>query len=203
MTDKKTRRSTDEKIRIILQTFNPETSVAELCRQYNLVPRTVYMWKEKFLAGGRSSLDGSDAARQARYRFQFVIWILGMGIAIFSEIQTRGTTALGSLAYPAGGSPILIGIRACLYHDLEAVPALVSCVRCPIPLRLILDAVDLCLPLLTFRIANLGRHRRLSTYRQSISMKHRDGTGSVSLMVLQKPFILQTPSGHVGWERGA
>ena len=66
MTDKKTRWSTDEKIQISLQTFNPETHTAELCRQYNLVPRTVYMWKEKFLAGGRSSLDGSDAARQAK-----------------------------------------------------------------------------------------------------------------------------------------
>ncbi len=66
MTDKKTRWSTDEKIRIVLQTFKPETSVAELCRQHNLVPRTVYLWREKFLAGGRSSLDGSDAARQSK-----------------------------------------------------------------------------------------------------------------------------------------
>lgn len=66
MTDKKTRWSMDEKIRIVLQTFNPETGVAELCRQYNPVSRTVYLWKEKFLAGGRSSLDGSDAARQAK-----------------------------------------------------------------------------------------------------------------------------------------
>ena len=66
MTDKKTRRSTDEKIRIVLQTFNPETGVAELCRRHNLVPRTVCLWKEEFLAGGRSSFDGSDAARQAK-----------------------------------------------------------------------------------------------------------------------------------------
>ena len=66
MTDKKTRWSTDGQIRIVLQTFNPEISVAELCRQYNLMPRTVCLWKERFLAGGRSSLDGSDAARQAK-----------------------------------------------------------------------------------------------------------------------------------------
>lgn len=66
MTNKKTRLDTDEKIRIIMQTFNPQTSVAELCRQHNLMPRTVYTWKEKFLAGGRSSLDGSDAAKQAK-----------------------------------------------------------------------------------------------------------------------------------------
>ena len=66
MTDKKTRLSTDEKIRIIIQTFNPQTSMAELCRQHNLLPRTVYSWKEKFVAGGRISLDGSGTVRQAR-----------------------------------------------------------------------------------------------------------------------------------------
>ncbi len=66
MTDKKSRWSTDEKIRIVLQTFNPQSSMAEICREHNLVPRTVYVWKEKFLAGGRSSLDGPDASKQVR-----------------------------------------------------------------------------------------------------------------------------------------
>ena len=40
--------------------------MAELCRQHNLVPRMVYLWKEKFLAGGRTSLDGFDAALQSK-----------------------------------------------------------------------------------------------------------------------------------------
>ena len=40
--------------------------MAEICREYNLVPRTVYGWKEKFLAGGRISLDGPDASKQAK-----------------------------------------------------------------------------------------------------------------------------------------
>ena len=66
MTDKKSRWSTDEKIRIVLQTFNPQTSMAEICREHNLVPRTIYGWKEKLLAGGRSSFEGSDASKQAR-----------------------------------------------------------------------------------------------------------------------------------------
>ena len=66
MTDKKSQWSTDEKIRIVLQTFNPQTSMAVICREYTLVPRTVYGWKEKFLTGGRSSLDGSDASKQVR-----------------------------------------------------------------------------------------------------------------------------------------
>ena len=50
MKDKKTRWSADEKIRLVLLTFNPQTNVAELCRQHNLAPRTIYGWKEKFLA---------------------------------------------------------------------------------------------------------------------------------------------------------
>ena len=66
MTDKKSRWSTDEKIRIVLQTFNPQASMAEICREHNLVPRTVYGWKEKFLAGGRNSLDGPDASKQVK-----------------------------------------------------------------------------------------------------------------------------------------
>ena len=66
MTGKKTKWSIDEKIRMVMQTFNPQTVVADLCRQNNIAPRTIYTWREKFLAGGRTSLDGSDAVIQAR-----------------------------------------------------------------------------------------------------------------------------------------
>ena len=63
MTDKKARCSTDGKIRIVLQTFNPETKVAELCREHNLAPRTLYTWKERFLQGGRESLGSPGSGR--------------------------------------------------------------------------------------------------------------------------------------------
>ena len=63
MTDKKSRWSTDEKIRIVLQTFNPQASMAETCRKHSLAPRTIHGWKEEFPAGGRSSLDGPDASK--------------------------------------------------------------------------------------------------------------------------------------------
>ncbi len=66
MTNKKSKLSTDEKIHIVLQTFNPRTSMAEICREHNLAPRTVYDWKEKFLDGGRSSFEGSNASKQAK-----------------------------------------------------------------------------------------------------------------------------------------
>ena len=63
MTDKKTRWSTNGKIRIVLQTFNPETKVAELCREHNLAPRTLYTWRERFLQGGRESLGSLGSGR--------------------------------------------------------------------------------------------------------------------------------------------
>ena len=66
VTDKKSRRSTDKKTRIVLRTFNPQTGMAEMCREHNLVPRTACGWKEKFLAGGRSSLEGHNASEEVR-----------------------------------------------------------------------------------------------------------------------------------------
>ena len=63
MASKKTKWSMDEKIRIVLQTFNPETKVAELCREHNLAPRTLYIWKEKFLEGGKESLKNPNTGK--------------------------------------------------------------------------------------------------------------------------------------------
>ena len=63
MASKKTKWSMGEKIRIVLQTFNPETKVAELCREHNLAPRTLYTWKEKFLEGGKESLKSPNTGK--------------------------------------------------------------------------------------------------------------------------------------------
>ena len=48
MTDKKSQWSTDEKIRIVLQTFNPQASMAEICREHNLVPGQYTCGKKSF-----------------------------------------------------------------------------------------------------------------------------------------------------------
>ena len=66
MASKKTKWSMDEKIRIVLQTFKPEIKVAELCREHNLAPRTPYIWKEKFLEGGRESLKSPNTGKNLK-----------------------------------------------------------------------------------------------------------------------------------------
>ena len=66
MKDKKSKWGTDEKVRIILQTFNSDTSMVKLCRQHNLQPRTGYAWKGKFLDAGKNSFDGSNMSSLAK-----------------------------------------------------------------------------------------------------------------------------------------
>ncbi len=47
-----------EKARIVLESLNTNISTAELCRKHNIHPQTFYQWKERFIAGGKASLNG-------------------------------------------------------------------------------------------------------------------------------------------------
>ena len=48
-----------EKSRIVLEFLNTNISTAELCRKHNIAPQTFYQWKERFIAGGKASLNGA------------------------------------------------------------------------------------------------------------------------------------------------
>jgi transposase len=62
----RSRWSSDEKIRIVLESLNTNISMAELCRRYNVTPNAFYSWKEKFMHGGRLALSGAlkDPAKE-------------------------------------------------------------------------------------------------------------------------------------------
>ena len=45
-----------EKSRIILESLNTNIGTAEICRKYNIHPQTFYSWKEKFVDGGKAAL---------------------------------------------------------------------------------------------------------------------------------------------------
>ena len=49
----------EEKIRIVLESFNTNIGVAELCRKYALTPTLFNYWRTKFIEGGRQTLSGS------------------------------------------------------------------------------------------------------------------------------------------------
>jgi transposase-like protein len=48
-----------EKSRIVLESLNTNISTAELCRKHNIAPQTFYSWKERFVEGGKASLNGT------------------------------------------------------------------------------------------------------------------------------------------------
>ena len=63
---RKTRRSysSEEKIRIILEGFRGETTIAELCRREGISQGLYYKWSKDFMEAGKRRLHG-DTMREA------------------------------------------------------------------------------------------------------------------------------------------
>lgn len=63
---RKTRKtySSEEKIRIILEGFRGETTVAELCRREGISQGVYYKWSKDFMEAGKRRLQG-DTMREA------------------------------------------------------------------------------------------------------------------------------------------
>lgn len=55
----KKRCNPEDKTRIVLESLDTNISAAELCRKYNISPPTFYQWKEKFVEGGKTSLNST------------------------------------------------------------------------------------------------------------------------------------------------
>lgn len=56
--------SAEEKIRVVLEGFRGEESIAAICRKYNLHPNTYYTWMKEFMEAGKRRLSG-DTTREA------------------------------------------------------------------------------------------------------------------------------------------
>lgn len=63
---KNTRRifTAEQKILIVMEGLRAETSVAELCRQHNIVQSQFYSWNKEFMEAGKKRLNG-DVIREA------------------------------------------------------------------------------------------------------------------------------------------
>ncbi len=61
------KRSTEEKIRIVLEGLRGEMSIAELCRREGINSNLYYRWSKDFLEAGKKRLAG-DTVREAHAR---------------------------------------------------------------------------------------------------------------------------------------
>jgi transposase len=56
--------SAEEKIRIVLEGFRGEESIAAICRKYDIHANTFYTWTKEFMEAGKRRLSG-DTTREA------------------------------------------------------------------------------------------------------------------------------------------
>jgi transposase len=63
---RRTRRTfnSEQKIAIVMEAMRAETSVAEICRKYNIFEAQFYKWNKEFLEAGKKRLAG-DTVREA------------------------------------------------------------------------------------------------------------------------------------------
>jgi transposase-like protein len=53
----KSKKSTEEKLAVVLEGLKGETTVGEICRKYGLSQAVYYKWRDKFLEGGKKALE--------------------------------------------------------------------------------------------------------------------------------------------------
>ena len=62
----KKRWTIEDKAKIVMESLTTSTSTVDICKKYGLSPNTFYPWREKFLAGGKTTLAGSPGARTVK-----------------------------------------------------------------------------------------------------------------------------------------
>lgn len=62
----KSKRTTEEKLAIVLEGIKGEISVSELCRKYGLSQTIYYKWRDKFFEGGKKALISSGEENTSR-----------------------------------------------------------------------------------------------------------------------------------------
>ena len=67
MTGKPTR-TKEEKARIVMEALSGSTSIAEICRRYNVTSSAFYKWRDAFIAGGTASLEFGKSSKEVHLR---------------------------------------------------------------------------------------------------------------------------------------
>ena len=67
MTGKPTR-TKEEKASIVMEALTGSTSIAEICRRYNVTSSAFYKWRDAFMAGGTASLEPGKSSKEVQLR---------------------------------------------------------------------------------------------------------------------------------------
>lgn len=59
----KSLKSIEEKMSIVLEGLKNETSISEICRKYQISQSLYYKWRDRFLEGGKQSLQSNSGQK--------------------------------------------------------------------------------------------------------------------------------------------
>ena len=60
----KSNRTKEEKARIVMDALSNSSSMAEICRKYNVTSSAFYKWRDAFIAGGTDSLEPGKSSKE-------------------------------------------------------------------------------------------------------------------------------------------
>ena len=63
------RYTVDEKMAIVVAALGGESSLRDLCKRHSVSPSLLYLWRKRFLEGGRIALEtnGKQVSRQVKH----------------------------------------------------------------------------------------------------------------------------------------
>jgi transposase-like protein len=62
------RYNTEDKLAAVMAAIQGSTSIREICRRQEVSVNMLYLWRKRFLEGGRLALEGSGRAESRRVR---------------------------------------------------------------------------------------------------------------------------------------
>ena len=66
MVGKGTYRTREEKARIVMEVLSNSSTIAEICRKYNVASSAIYKWRDQFIVGGTAAMEhGRSTAEQS------------------------------------------------------------------------------------------------------------------------------------------
>jgi transposase-like protein len=86
----------EEKANIVLEILTTSTSMAEVCRRYNVRPTLVYSWRGSFVQAGTRGLSGTDASDREKQLEQENKRLKEMvaDLALANELLKKGRTRI-------------------------------------------------------------------------------------------------------------
>ena len=71
MVGKGTYRTKEEKARIVMEVLSNTSTIAEICRKYNVAASAVYKWRDEFISAGTAAMEHGRSTTFSAWKLNF------------------------------------------------------------------------------------------------------------------------------------